>query len=276
MSSPAGRARAERRNSIGSIPNVYSSTMYSDSPPSPDEIEYIPVFYQEVSDIMRGYGDCAEPLRESVILVEQIIIQQVSSILNDAINCAIERCGQPTPAQCDFERLMWRRPKRISRLRKHLGDLELRRRYLAMLRGQQCPRTAEDAAVSDPPLELVREGHDEERVRRLFRADRISVGLTGEEYLKYNESRRTSFYCRNSTLIRTKLKTLLDPPEDANISMRVYNILGWLVHETIAVVVDFAILTRLNSGNRKVKQNVKMSSGIKMLSVTFVPCSMAN
>lgn len=47
-----------------------------------------------------------------------------------------------------------------------------------------------------------------------------------------------------------KLKKLLKIASEIRISLRNYNILGWLVYETIAVLVDYSVLTRLNTGNR--------------------------
>lgn len=43
------------------------------------------IFFNEVSDIMHGFGDCEQPLRESVLLVEKILHQQMNGILAEAI-----------------------------------------------------------------------------------------------------------------------------------------------------------------------------------------------
>lgn len=212
---------------------------------------YTPVFFQEISDIMRGYGDCERPLRESVILVEKIVIEQMRAILNDVINLAIERKGVPQPSQRDFEFLMRKSPVKIFRLQKHLKDLEFRRRYQDMLSGRATSCNDElDGDKSDEEHDDVAEKFDEEKARRLFRADRISLTLNGTQYAQYNEARRTSFHCRNSTAIKTKLRQLVSPPPEAHLSNHVFTILGFLVHETIATIVDYCILTRLDSSNR--------------------------
>lgn len=223
------------------------------------------MFFQEISDIMRGYGDCERPLHDSVILIEQIVIQQMRSILNDVINLALERKGKPVPAQKDFEYLMRRNPIRIFRLQKHIKDLDFRRRYHDMLTGRSTAYADDDGDKSEDDIGAeVSEQYDEEKVRRLFRADRISLTLNGPQYAQYNEARRTSFHCRNSTNIRTKLKALLCPPSEAKISSHVYTILGFLVHETIATIVDYAILTRLNSDNRAIDPYSRITSSGKL------------
>lgn len=211
---------------------------------------YTPIFFQEISDIMRGYGDCDRPLRESVILVEKIVIKQMRSILNDVINLAIERKGKPQPSQKDFEFMMRKHPVKIFRLQRHIKELEFRRRYQDLLANRPTTFNEDLDEKSDDEPEEAPENYDEEKVRRLFRADRISLTLNGAQYSLYNEARRTSFHCRNSLGIRTKLRTLLNPPTETRISGHVFTILGFLVHETIATLVDYAILTRLNSNNR--------------------------
>lgn len=92
------------------------------------------------------------------------------------------------------------------------------------------------------------EKYDEEKSRRLFRADRISQMLSGAQYQQYHAAKRTSFYCRNQ--ISQRFRSWLNIPSDLQISSHVLTILGYLAHETIAVIVDRAILVRLNSSNR--------------------------
>lgn len=262
------KARPSRQNSSGvnaNAANQNATAACGVQVKSEPIEEYAPMFFQEISDIMRGYGDCERPQHDSVILVEQIVIQQMRSILNDVINLALERKGKPVPAQKDFEYLMRRNPIRIFRLQKHIKDLDFRRRYHDMLTGRSTSYADDDGDKSEDDIGAeVSEQYDEEKVRRLFRADRISLTLNGPQYAQYNEARRTSFHCRNSTNIRTKLKALLCPPSEAKISAHVYTILGFLVHETIATIVDYAILTRLNSDNRAVDPFSRITSSGKL------------
>lgn len=240
----AAKSKPSRQNSAGA------------QQPTPDDgesDEYKPMFLEEISDIMRGFGDCESPQLDSVILVEKIVIQQMRSILNDVIDLSLARKGHPMPSQKDFEHLMRHNPTRIHRLQKHLRDIDFRRRYNDMITGRVAMFSEEDDGRSDGEEGSIPEKYDEEKVRRLFRADRISLTLSGPQYVAYNEARRTSFHCRNSLTIRNKLKMLLNPPSDVRITLHVYTILGYLVHETIATIVDYAILTRLNSSNQSVE-----------------------
>lgn len=249
MASSAGKKQINRAAATNSTTNSVNFAPQEKQ----EKAEYVPQFKQEISDIMRGYGDCEQPLLETVILVEKIVIEQMRSMLIDVINVAIERWGKPKPMQRDFEYMLRKQPTKLFRLQKHLKDLDFKKRYQSMINGtgMELPEEYDSETEFEEPEEVI-ERYDEEKVRRLFRADRVSLTLNGPQYSQYNEARRTSFHCRNSAKIQSKLKTLMNPPAGALISDHVYNILGYFVHETIATLVDYAILTRLDSTNRAV------------------------
>lgn len=206
------------------------------------------IFFNEVSDVLHGFGDCEQPLRETVLLVEKILHQQWNAILAEAIDVASRRRGEIRLTQADFEYLMRRNPEKIYRLQKHLRDLGLRKRIQEMLSGRQ-GSLQDDADVSEKGNEReVAEKYDEEKSRRLFRADRISQILTGAQYQHYNSAKRTSFYCRHP--MSQRFRSWLSIPSDLHVTPHVMTILSYLAHETIAVLVDRAILVRLNSSNR--------------------------
>ena len=214
--------------------------------------EFVPIFSSEISDIMRGFGDCATPLRATVILVEKIVHQQLYAIVQEVIELAIARKGVPEPHQCDFEHMMRKHPNKIFRMHKHLKDIRIRQRLQDLMSGRPtAPSDDQDGNdKSDSEGRDVPEKFDEQKTRRWFRADQIALSLTGTQYRDYNEARRTSFCSRNSVKMRTKLRSWLKIPADVVLNSNVLAILAHLIHETIATLVDFAILTRLNTANR--------------------------
>lgn len=254
MASGGGKKHLNRsisNQSIGSSPNQQII----------DQSTFIPLFTHEISEIMRGYGDCETPLTESVILMEKIVAQQMRSLLNDLVEIAIQRSGKANPAQVDVEFLMRRHPTKINRMRSHLKFFEQRLRYADMLNGRPMVNINDDHDQSDGELEPISIRHDEEKMRRLFRADRISLTLNGLHYAKYIQAKRTTFHARRSAPMRAKLKVLLSPPPEVHLSDRMYTILAYFMSETIATVVDYAILTRLNSSNRDTDPFQRVSSG---------------
>lgn len=205
------------------------------------------IFFNEVSDIMHGFGDCSQPLRESVALVEKILHQQLTAIMAEVIFLSSKRGTEIT--QGDFEFIMRRSPEKIFRLQKHLRDMGLRKRIQEMLSGK-VTGMQEDLEPATNERD-VPEKYDEEKSRRCFRADRISQILSGAQYQQYNAAKRTSFYCRNQ--MSQRFRSWLSIPADLHISSHILTILGYFAHETIAIIVDRAILVRLNSSNRIVE-----------------------
>lgn len=257
VSSPnpgGGGASGTNKSSIGTAAAAAAAATNVSATAGTDE--YVPIFYQEISDIMRGFGDCEHPMRDSVLLIDKIVLQQLRGILNEVLQLAVDRKGRPAPSQKDFELLMQKNPVKVFRLQKHMRDLQ-KRRQIQVLYDMRTANFSDELDVegnlSDDEIDRdVSERYDEEKTRRVFRADRISQSLNGDQYMEYNTARRSSFYGRNSSAIRTKLRMWLKAPADGVLSNQVYTILSYLAHETIAAIVDFAILTRLTSANRTV------------------------
>lgn len=234
-------------------------TTNSTIPVTEEKAEYIPLFVSDISEIMRGYGDCAEPLHESVVLVEKIMIEQMRSLLIDVINISMERQGTPHPQQIDFEFLLRKYPTKLSRLQKHLFDMKFNARCNDLMQNGTMPFPKLDYELCWEEEDKEREVYDEEKVRRIFRADRISLTLDGKQYQAYSEARKTSF-CHHSNAVKEKLAIILNPPTDVKLSEIAYTILGYFAHETIATLVDYALLTRLDSNNRRVDPFSRIAS----------------
>lgn len=232
-----------------------------------DYSTYQSKFGARIANIMRGYGDGPRPMAESVLLVEKIVVQQMRALVNDVMCNAAKRDGDLNVQQCDFEFLMRRSPQKIARLRKYLKDIEFRKRFRDMLNGKSIKKEhdggddgADDADHSDgggDPHDAddvgerrIREAYDEERVRRLVRADHITCMLHGQAYNEFTEARKSSFLWRNFGNSKHLLE-LLNLPDGWRFSQATFTILGHMVHETIHTLVDYAILTRLNSGNHR-------------------------
>lgn len=240
-------------NATSTNANAAASVVVDDSPVS---------LLSEISDIMRSFGDSDQPRMESVKLVEHILQQQLRGMFNEASLVAMKRKNNPCPSQADFEFLMRNHPVKIARMRKHLKDMRILKKFLSIRTGR--PQDfMEDLDQQDSDEELgidVPEMYDEDRTRRLFRADRISQILSGQQYLEFNEARKTSFYCRHGEKIKNKFRRFLDLPADLRIPTTTMNILAYFAHETIAVIVDYAILTRLNSSNRVTEPYSRVTS----------------
>ncbi|XP_055706362.1 uncharacterized protein LOC129803664 [Phlebotomus papatasi] len=269
---PLKKARANSNSTITSLLTSQTATQQVSGhhlASGSDSGDYVPIFTAEISSIMRGFGDCEHPLKETVILVEKIVYQQMRGIIQEAIDCSIARKGVPCPSQKDFEYMMRRHPVKIFRLQKYLKYMKQHQRYqryqdimAGRIGAQQKEEEKSPGSNSDDDSDReVPERFDEEKTRRIFRADRISQMLNGEQYEHFNAARRTSFYGDNSSTMKSKFRSWLSIPAEVTITSDVLKILAYFVHETIAVLVDYCILTRLNSSNRITEPYSRITSG---------------
>lgn len=150
-------------------------------------------------------------------------------------------------------------------MRKYLKDLTYFKKHVRHIYGNQYPdydadnTFEEESEDSDPePVEK----HDEEKVRRLFRADRISQVLNDQQYQDYHVARRASFLCRNNNVMKSRMRSWLSVPNDVRLTPTCLDILSFLAHETIATLVDYCILSRLNSSNRLTEPYSRLTSTI--------------
>lgn len=214
-----------------------------------EESVYQPLFFDDISSILRGHGDGPEPIKETVILVEKILLQQLRAIVNLLLEIAYERKKTYQPSLKDVEYLMRLHPQRIYRLKKHLSELQ----YIMKIQDLRAGRIRNEMNIMDvsedeDPQPIV-EKYDEEKTRRIFRVDRITQFLNESQYSAYVEARRTSFY--HSPAMKMKLQKWLSN-QDIKLTPALLTILVYLSHETIAILVDHCILSRLSSSNRSV------------------------
>lgn len=195
---------------------------------------------------MRSFGDSVTSQnRDAIVLTEKIVIQQLRGILNEVMTVAHKRTGSaaPSPSQCDFEFLM-KQPAKQHRFRNYMKNVQkLKVEPKQGLGINFLNRLAEDNAVDESE-----EIYDAEKTRRMFRADRISQILTHQKYEEFQKARTWISNARNKSEMIRKLIEILQLSKEAE-NANLLEIILYLVQETVATIVDFAILTRLNTDN---------------------------
>lgn len=220
--------------------------------------EYKPRLLSEISILMRIYGDSVSSQnRDSIILVEKIVIQQLRGILNEVLDVAYKRTGNAVPSQIDFEFLMRKNANKKQRFRKHMKNVNRLKIEPKQGYGINFLNRLAEENVSDEEQEM----YDPERTRRLFRADRISQVLNQQKYEEYQKARTWCSNTKNKTDMMRKIVEILQIPKESQDNSNLLEILLFLVQETVATIVDFSILTRLNSDNQ-VKNPFPISSNI--------------
>ena len=171
---------------------------------------------------------------------------------------AYKRTGNIIPSHCDFEFLMRRYPTKVARFRKHMKNVQHLKVEQKQGYGINFLNRLAEENISDEEEEI----YDPERMRRLFRADRISQVLNQQKYEEFQKARSWSSNAKNKTEMMRKLVEILQiPKESQDNTTNLLEILMYLAQETVATIVDFSILTRLNTDNH-VTEPFTISSNI--------------
>lgn len=207
------------------------------------------LFEKEISDLMKSNGDSLNFQEiSSVHLIEKVLKKEMHHIFYAASKAADERRDSSVPIQEDFEYAMRRNPIRVSRMRKALKNMQIMEGLQKMHKNSTPLNLDFRIQMWVPP-----ETYDEEKTRRLFRADRISLLLSPNNFQKFNFARKMNLLSRSrSQLISMKFRKFLNLSDDYDFNENICQIVCHLANETILTIVDYAILTRLNSVNRDV------------------------
>lgn len=232
--SPNSRQRINTTPKTPTTPDIFNSS------------DYKPRLFDEISAISRAFGDSISNQNpNSIILIEKILIQQLRGILNEVMNIAYKRSGSIVPSQCDFEFLMRRNPAKVQRFRKYLRNVT----SLKVDQKQGFGLSFLNRLADDNTSDEEQETYDPEKTRRLFRADKVSQVLNPQKYEEFQKSRAWTSNVKNKADMLRKLVEILQIPKEIQDNSNCLDIVLYLAQETIAIIVDFAILTRLNSDN---------------------------
>ncbi|CAL4125292.1 unnamed protein product, partial [Meganyctiphanes norvegica] len=220
-----------------------------------------------VSDIqlmMHGFGDCRKPLPETAKVIESIVHQQMTLFLHQANDIAEQR-GARNIGPEDILFIMRKHPLKLQRLVQYMGvrDQYQRLRNAASSSSSDLSETGSDIVGSTEVsrkkvcVEFLKsidqcgqyEGiynvslYDQVVAERRHRANAMTQGMSTQRYLEYCEARRASFYPR---LKVNKFREWLlnDDTLDIKLSQHVLEMLNFLAYETVAQVVDLALLVK--------------------------------
>ena len=214
----------------------------------------------EIRQMMHGFGDSSEPLIESAKIIEEVVLQQMRTIIKNACEVSDRRGNSKKGTVISTEDF-------IFLLRKDKVKLQRLIRYLEL---KEFKSSINKAIESDMPEDVLNseqlEGSknrgpfqnflnqidntgelledastvDEIKQQRCIRAEIMARSMDEARYLKFSKARNASFANKN----RHKFSDWLSPDSDVTISKQGYTILGYLAYETVAQIVDLALLVR--------------------------------
>ncbi|XP_076295408.1 transcription initiation protein Spt3 [Lasioglossum baleicum] len=220
-----------------------------------------PVNYTtEIRQMMHGFGDSSEPLIESARIVEEVVLQQMKTIVRKACEVSERRGISKKGTNICAEDLIFLLRKDKVKLQRLIKYLELKDYKSSLnksidsdmpediLNGESAENSKHKGPFHnflnqiDNTGELMEDAStvDEIKQQRCVRAEIMTRSMDEARYLKFSKARNASFANKN----RHKFSDWLSPESEITITKQGYTILGYLAYETVAQIVDLALLVR--------------------------------
>lgn len=218
-------------------------------------------YYNEISIMMFGFGDSHKPNPDTVRLVESIVLSQLRLIIQEAIKYS----KHDTLRAEELVFLMRKNKYKMRWFVKYLHNQELKKRVSSdIVNLTDIPKNSliEFIEKIDETGELTDlTEFDEVKHERQVRADRISLALDEEKYLKFAKARCKSFNSKQMSQMRNfeKLRLWVDPKRDIMYTTPALDVLSYYAYETVAQLTDYALLVRLD--NRQTSDPLANLSG---------------
>ncbi|CAC5377961.1 SUPT3H [Mytilus coruscus] len=226
-------------------------------------------FTTEIQQMMYGFGDCRKPLYDTAVLVEEIVKQQMISLLYQAMDVAIMRNARFIGLE-EFLYLLRKDKIKLKRFLQYMGLKDLKAIALKGAEEEESPETPDKPPPAkkrsrmchdflssiDQTGELISlfedlDAKDEIKHERLLRAELRTRGMDQKQYMEYFEARQASFNRRYKTQ-RFKEWLLTGVNLEVKPNPHALEVLSYFSYETVAQIVDLALL---------VKQDMKSLSG---------------
>lgn len=217
-------------------------------------------YTQDIRQMMHGFGDSSEPLLESAKIIEDVVLQQMKTIVKRACEIADRRAGSKKNNIINGEDLIFLLRKNKIKLQRLLKYLELKELGISVQKVMvnDMPQNVMDSEQLDSTKrkipfqafleqidntgELLENSStmDEIKRRRCIRADMATRSMDEMRYIKYSRARRVSFANKN----RYKFSEWVGLDGDVTLSKQAFAILSYLAYETVAQIIDLAFLVR--------------------------------
>lgn len=208
-------------------------------------------YRDEITNMLFGFGDAPVPNKDTVSLVENIVLQQLHTIIQEALKLTSD--GKNLKGE-ELVFLMRHNKHKMRRFVKHLANKELKKE----VEKESVQINEIDIIISKPKHPLIAfiesidetgeftdlSEFDEVKYNRQVRASYISESLDEEKYLKYQKARCVSFVPGKSF---EKFKVWLNPKKEVNFSTTALEVLSYYAFETVAQLVDLAFLVRVDN-----------------------------
>lgn len=214
-------------------------------------------YYDEIAKMLFGFGDYYKPNEDTVELVETIVLQQLRTIITEALKVKqsfTEYISEVDSRSLRGEELVFllrHNKKKMHRFIRHLQTKESNKEIdkdgsIIEIKHKQKHPLIEFIEYIDETGELTDLGDfDEIKHERALRANEVSIALDKKMYDEYHKARCTSFLPQVSNY--QKFQVWLDPSGEIQFTSVALQVLAYYGHETVAELADFAFQVRLDS-----------------------------
>lgn len=220
-------------------------------------------FTSEIQQMMHGFGDCRKPLNDTALLVEEIVHQQVSALLYQACDVATLRSARFIGME-DLLFLLRKDKVKLARLLRYLDLKDMKATVLKGSNMEEDDGTESGEKVIQPMKKRRKICHDflssidqsgelvalfdddkidDVKHDRLVRAELQSRGMDQKHYLEFCEARQINF-SRKYKSQRFKDWLMAGVNIDIKPNLPALEILSYFSYETVAQVVDLALLVK--------------------------------
>ncbi|CAH0390999.1 unnamed protein product [Bemisia tabaci] len=206
-------------------------------------------FVKDIQLMLWGLGDSHRPSIATAQLIENIVIQQMFSLLSQAQEIAELRESASIGVQ-DILFLLRKDKIKIQRLMNYLAvkDVHVKHAALDPLNGDSGKPSKRREICLDfleyLGIEVTSDPPDAIKLERAARADQMALTLSTRAYLDFHLSRRVTF----GTSLDLLLELISSQYEtDFVVNNLATDIILYLAKETVAQLVDLALLIRMDS-----------------------------
>lgn len=217
-------------------------------------------FTEEIMSMMHAFGDCSQPMVASARLIESIVHEQLDALIERANNVSQLRDSTTIGAE-DILFLLRKDKSKLVRLINHLYVKDIRQTFTdgngasAEYRSIDVTKSQQSRRVKtcyDYLSQLDEFGEykkvfnqalfDEIKNQRMRRMDSLTRNMSPQEYSNYTKARQVSFISKIN--VEKFSEWLLTNKPNIKISIFAFEMIQYLAHETVAQIVDLALLVR--------------------------------
>ncbi|XP_049879557.1 transcription initiation protein SPT3 homolog [Pectinophora gossypiella] len=221
-------------------------------------------FQKEISNMMHGFGDNPNPNAATVVLVENVVLQQLKSMLQEASHYAVLR-GSKTITNFEIIYLMRKNKMKLKRLHDYQIKMDVidKNRQVnvsnptepiisgIMLEDEKDPMIKKRRTHID----VIRELDEADEVGQIkfdvidylrkVRANKITESMCYDKYEAYHKARCSSFRTSNNVGRGfVKLERWINPTKELKLTIPALEVLCFVAYETVAEIVDAVFLIR--------------------------------